>query len=103
MRLNLYEFDGSPMQPMYQLYNPPQMLPTTTLNALNTATATATAKAKRGLDGGDVVPLNWKSKYEQQDHMVHRINTDRLWWVGLAFTGIGGLLYFGPRRLGIRI
>lgn len=89
---------------MYQLYKPPQMLPTTTLLVLNTATATAkSGKTKRGLDGGDVVPLNWKSKFDQQDYMVHRINTDRLWWVGLAFTGIGGLLYFGPRRLGIRL
>lgn len=91
------------MQPLYQVYDPPQMLPTTTLHALTTATATATGKAKRGLEGGDVVPLNWKSKFEGQDRMVHRINTDRLWWVGLASTGIGGLLYFGPRRLGIRI
>lgn len=92
------------MQPLYQVFDPPQMLPTTTLHVINTATATAKAgKAKRGLDGGDVVPLNWKSKFEQGDRMVHRINTDRLWWVGLAFTGLGGLLYFGPRRLGIRI
>lgn len=92
------------MQPMYLFSNPPKMLPTTTLHAINPATATAKAgKAKRGLDGGDVVPLNWKSKFDQQDFMVHRINTDRLWWVGLAFTGMGGLLYFGPRRLGIRL
>lgn len=104
-RLNLYQFDGSPLAPMYQVYKPPEMLPTTTLNPTNTATATAgaTGKAKRGLDRE--VPLDWKLKFDNREtrEMVHRINADRLWWIGLGFTGIGGLLYFGPRRLGLRI
>ncbi|KAK4499247.1 hypothetical protein PRZ48_009760 [Zasmidium cellare] len=101
-RLNLYEFDGTPMQPMYLVYSPPEMLPTTTLNP-TTATATATGKSKRGLD--QEVPINWKLNFEQKQagDMVHTINADRLWWIGLAFTGIGGLLYFGPRRLGLRL
>lgn len=104
-RLNLYQFDGSPLAPMYQVYKPPEMLPTTTLNPTNTATASAgaTGKAKRGLDRE--VPLDWKLKFDNREtrEMVHRINADRLWWIGLGFTGIGGLLYFGPRRLGLRI
>ncbi|CAK1364124.1 unnamed protein product [Cercospora beticola] len=110
-RLNLWEFDGTPMQPFYIAFEPPQMLPTTTLHAATTETAKAGKKGKRGLeDAGPAsymeVPLNWKSKFEQGksgDMLVQNINPDRLWWVGLAFTGIGGLLYFGPRRLGLRI
>jgi hypothetical protein len=103
-RLNLYKFDGSPMNPMYLAYRPPQMLPTTTLNPLPTATATATGKknSKRGLDAE--VPLDWKLKLEPQGkHMVQHINADRLWWFGLGLTGVGGLLYMGPRRMGIHL
>lgn len=101
-RLNLYEFDGTPMQPMYLVYSPPEMLPTTTLNP-TTASATATGKSKRGLS--QEAPINWKLNFEQKQavDMAHMINADRLWWIGLAFTGIGGLLYFGPRRLGLRL
>lgn len=101
-RLNLFQFDGSPLQPMYLVYSPPQMLPTTTLNP-TTASATATGNSKRGLD--QEVPVNWKLKFEQKQagDMVQMINADRLWWIGLGFTGIGGLLYFGPRRLGLRL
>lgn len=105
-RLNLFEFDGTPMQPMYLVMSPPEMLPTTTLHKPTaTATATGKSKAKRGLDAFPEVPLNWKSKFDvnQSGDMVQRINPDRLWWIGLTFTGLGGLLYFGPRRLGLRL
>lgn len=106
-RLNLYQFDGSPMNPMYLAYSPPQMLPTTTLNPIGAATASASStgksNSKRGLDSE--VPLNWKFQLEDQktQEVVQHINADRLWWLGLGMTGIGGLLYMGPRRLGIRL
>ncbi|KAF1818878.1 ROT1-like protein [Dissoconium aciculare CBS 342.82] len=102
-RLNLYKFDGSPLPPMYLIYSPPQMLPTTTLHPASTASSTAAANAKRGLSP-EVPPilLSWSSDRHDED-IVHRINPERLWWVGLAFTGVGGLLYFGPRRLGMTL
>lgn len=102
-RLNLFRFDGSPLQPMYLAYNPPQMLPTTTLHPPS-ATATATKNSKRALDAE--VPLNWKLKLENAEdtkHVVQHINADRLWWIGLGMTGVGGLLYMGPRRMGIHL
>ena len=115
-RLDLFEFDGTPVNAMYLVYQPPQMLPTSTLNPTNTAsgTATATAKAKRTASAGNPkakrglqneVPLNWKSKLSagKSKDVVKNINADRLWWVGLAMTGVGGLLYLGPRRMGIQI
>jgi hypothetical protein len=88
---------------MYLVYSPPQMLPTTTLHPTATASSTAAANAKRGLSP-EVPPLlmSWSSD-RHDDDIVHRINPERLWWVGLAFTGVGGLLYFGPRRLGIQL
>ena len=93
------------MAPMYLVMSPPQMLPTTTLNPTTSATggAKSTNKAKRGLE--HEVPLNWKPQLFEASHgdVVQRINAERLWWVGLTFTGVGGLLYFGPRRLGLRL
>lgn len=104
-RLNLFQFDGAPMAPMYLVYSPPKMLPTSTLNPTTTSTkaAAATGKAKRSLERE--VPLNWKLKFDdkQTTEIVQRINADRLWWFGLTLTGVGGLLYFGPRRLGVRL
>ncbi|KNG90851.1 protein rot1, partial [Aspergillus nomiae NRRL 13137] len=41
-RLDLKSFDDSPMHPMYLVYQPPQMLPTTTLNPVS-----ETGKSKR--------------------------------------------------------
>lgn len=80
------------------------MLPTTTLNPLQAATASASAtgksNSKRGLDAE--VPLDWKVQLESQN-MVQHINADRLWWFGLGLTGVGGLLYMGPRRMGIHL
>lgn len=105
-RLNLYEFDGKPMNPMYLAFRPPQMLPTTTLNPIVEATASASAtgksNSKRGLNE---VPIDWKVQLESQNtaHMVQHINADRLWWFGLGLTGVGGLLYMGPRRMGIHL
>lgn len=105
-RLDLSKFDGSPIQPLYLVYSPPQMLPTSTLNPTTASgTAKATGKAKRGLAEQDIPLTGWKPmiRNKQDLEIVHRINADRLWWIGLGFTGIGGLLYFGPRRLGIRL
>ena len=106
-RLDMYKYDGSPMNPMYLAFSPPQMLPTTTLNPTSaSATATGSSKKKRSLE--NEVPLNWKLKFDGRSgpggaDVVHHINTDRLWWIGLAMTGVGGLLYLGPRRMGIQL
>ena len=94
------------MNPMYLAYRPPQMLPTTTLNPMQaTASASATGKSnsKRGLSAE--VPLDWKVQLENKNtqHIVQHINADRLWWFGLGLTGLGGLLYMGPRRMGIHL
>ncbi|KAK3678284.1 Reversal of tor2 lethality [Recurvomyces mirabilis] len=109
-RLDLHKFDKAPMNPMYLVFSPPQMLPTTTLNpttASATAGAKSTSKAKRSLDSE--IPLSWKLKLDGKDAgveeagVVHHINADRLWWLGLGLTGVGGLLYLGPRRMGVSL
>ena len=86
---------------MYLAYRPPQMLPTTTLNPTATASAAGKSnKVKRGLSQG--VPINWKAS-GKGSYAHETMNPDRWWWMGLTFTGVGGLLYFGPRRMGIQI
>ncbi|PWW74031.1 hypothetical protein C7212DRAFT_284053 [Tuber magnatum] len=77
-RLNLYKFDGAPMNPMYLAYRPPQMLPTQTLNPTESApkaTGASKLKVKRTL------PSNLKN--------VESINVDRWWWIGLGMTSVG--------------
>ena len=49
------------------------------------------------------VPINWKSKLGGTQQGVHKFNADRLWWIGLGMTGLGGLLYLGPRRMGVQL
>ncbi|PNS14634.1 hypothetical protein CAC42_1656 [Sphaceloma murrayae] len=101
-RLDLFQFDGAPLNPMYLVYSPPQMLPTGTLNPTSTATSGAKAtgrKVKR--DAGMEVPMNWKMG--RKSMAQHAMNPDWWWWMGMGFTGVGGLLYFGPRRMGIAL
>lgn len=97
-RLNLFRFDGSPMNPMYLVYRPPQMLPTMTLNPTAPATtagpvptAAAGAKVKRTAAAEELfTPMNQNVLSKK----TTAINVDRWWWVGVTMTGVGGLLYF---------
>jgi hypothetical protein len=97
MRLDLYQFNGAPMNPMYLAYNPPMMLPTITLNPTATATAapTSKAKARRGVE--DLLPLNkdvaHKKRDAAPDSLLHRLDLNVLWWTGIGMTVFGGAAY----------
>ncbi|KAH8804964.1 chaperone for protein-folding within the ER, fungal-domain-containing protein [Xylogone sp. PMI_703] len=86
-RLDLYKFDGSPMNPMFLAYRPPQMLPTSTLNP----TATPTGKSKRGLEGANI-PLNKNAHYLKKS-FTETIDPNFVWWMGLGLTLFGGAAY----------
>ncbi|KAK5138201.1 hypothetical protein LTR08_004896 [Meristemomyces frigidus] len=104
-RLDLYKFDGSPMNPMYLALTPPQMLPTTTLNpttVASTSTPTSTSTTRKPKQRRDL-PLTWAASAQAGETVLYHINAERLWWVGLAMTGVGGLLYLGPRRMGVQL
>jgi hypothetical protein len=88
LRLNLYRFDGSPLPPMYIAYQPPTMLPTTTLHP----TATAKSKMKRAVHMQRVDAQ--ESTYSHLSHLNPWLNPNHWWWCGLAFTGIGSILFF---------
>ncbi|KAL1976739.1 hypothetical protein VTN31DRAFT_3021 [Thermomyces dupontii] len=82
LRLDLEQFDGSPIQPLYIVYRPPEMLPTTTLNPTHGAT-----------------PMSDKSKRSAIEYIPGRTTTgsgpsyvDIWWWFGLVMTCVGGIL-----------
>ncbi|WEW59576.1 Reversal of tor2 lethality [Emydomyces testavorans] len=91
-RLNLYKFDGAPMNPMFLVYNPPQMLPTQTLNPTAQATPTGGSKAKRTLAGDGVTSRNARSITERHG----LFNPDNWWWAGvmMSFAGGAAVLYY---------
>lgn len=104
-RLDLFGFDGTPMNPMYLIYTVPDILPTTTLHPSapkSSASATAGSKLRKRSPGMNEMNAQLKA------HMATTLQSsamdpDRWWWVGLTLTGVGGLLYFGPRRMGLTI
>lgn len=91
LRLNLYEWDGTPVNPMYIAYNPPVMLPTQTMNPTAAAsTATAAAKAKRGVFGSN--PMN-QEKLRTPRSDRNWIDAGTIWWIGVGMTVVGGTAY----------
>jgi hypothetical protein len=96
-RLDLYMFDGSPLNPMFLAYSPPVMLPTVTLNPTATATAAATGKAKRDFIGEYALPLNKDAVHIKRglepQPLWNRLDLNILWWGGIGMTLFGGAAY----------
>jgi hypothetical protein len=93
-RLDLYQFDGTPMNPMFLAYSPPQMLPTVTMNP--TTTVTASAKAKRTVGASAQEALNKDALHIKRDFeraLIHRIDLNMLWWAGVGMIIFGGTAY----------
>jgi hypothetical protein len=97
-RLNLFKFDGSPMQPMYLMYSPPQMLPTQTLNPTTVAGAQATGKAKVKRDGEQEILMGAGKGFVQQPRS-ELYNADRWWWAGVGLTALGTVMYMLPTSM----
>jgi hypothetical protein len=82
-RLNLFKKDGAPLMPLYIAYETPNMLPTTTLNPLVTATAAA-SKQKRG-----DIPSSHEVLFRRSTN-----SADQWWWFGVFLTAGGGIMYY---------
>ena len=96
-RLDLFQFNGAPVNAMYLAYSPPQMLPTQTLNPTSTpkatgSTATSTANAKRSFEGPEEFrePLNKNALLPRKEPY----NPDKWWWFGVGLTAVGSVGYF---------
>ncbi|KAG4439494.1 Reversal of tor2 lethality [Cadophora sp. M221] len=100
-RLDLYQFNGAPIQPMYLAFTPPRMLPTITMNP----TTTAGGKKAKRTAGADPeteasheydVPLNKDAIHMKRDFeqpLLHRIDLNMVWWTGVGMTVFGGVAY----------
>lgn len=75
------------MQPMYLVYQPPEMLPTTTLNP--TVRVTATGKAKRDTVFGETAQTLHKNMLLTR---MDPATLDRWWWIGVIMTSVGGVV-----------
>ncbi|KAL4865549.1 protein rot1 [Aspergillus spectabilis] len=84
IRLDLHSFDGSPMIPMYLAYQPPEMLPTMTLNPITSR------KAKRQVQGESDAPFDLR-RLISKDTLV---DPDRWLWVGVVMSAMGGVAIF---------
>ncbi|KAF1813338.1 hypothetical protein P152DRAFT_315282 [Eremomyces bilateralis CBS 781.70] len=91
MRLNLFQFDGSPLMPLYQEYTSPLMLPVQTLNPTSTSTGAGTQKT------GSKFRRSVGDERVFQNPVLPRQNqmslADKWWWIGVGMTGLGGVLY----------
>lgn len=99
-RLNLYEFDGTPRPPLYLVYRPPQMLPTSTLNpGVKEEVKEHNSSSKR-----EVMPpvrerirrsLINRSRTSAQREVPISPLYNAVWWGGVSmiFVGAAGWLY----------
>ncbi|KAH7383668.1 chaperone for protein-folding within the ER, fungal-domain-containing protein [Cadophora sp. MPI-SDFR-AT-0126] len=98
-RLDLYQFNGAPIQPMYLAFTPPKMLPTITMNPTTASTgkkAKRTAGAEPEPDHGYDVPLNKDAIHMKRDFeqpLLHRVDLNMVWWTGVGMTLFGGVAY----------
>lgn len=80
--LQLYQFDGSKMQPLYLAYKPPLMLPTDALNPTDKASETKSSLRRR-------VRRSLENQYRTS--AVKDFSNDKydfLWWTAVAGIGV---------------
>lgn len=96
-KLQLFQFDKSPMQPLYLAYRPPMMLPTETLNPTETASgkAKSTGKSKRSLR--DTVKRNLENKHRTnaiKSKPKGILNSELVWYLSVGMIAIGSVMFF---------
>ncbi len=112
-KLNLYEWDGNPKQPMYLAYRPPMMLPTEALNPtsqaqLDKANKQIASKGSFGVTGGDAATNGETTAVRKRDGLRERVrrslenrnrtnarkteqSVDYIWWGGIGMVIIGAV------------
>lgn len=75
--LQIFQFDGSKMQPLYLAYKPPLMLPTYALNPTDGASKTKTSLRKR-------VKRSLENSYRTTAIKDFSSNYDNYWYIGIG-------------------
>lgn len=101
-KLQLYAFDGAPLQPLYLSYRPPMMLPTNTLNPVttvvedgkeSTAKVSSSSSQKRSLK--QLIKRNLENKHKTNAKRItfSFYSSEAFWYLSTAMIGIGSLLF----------
>lgn len=99
-RLDMYQFDGTPITPMYLVYRPAQMLPTVTMNPGVKDKINGASNAKRDVNA----PIRERIRRS----LINRYRTsatrdlpqndlyNSVWWGGVSMMALGaaGWIYF---------
>lgn len=88
MKLQIYQFDGSLMQPLYLAYRPPLMLPTEALNPTDAASETKSTlrrRVKRSLENQYRTTATKSFSYEKYD---------KYWWAAVGVIGVASASIF---------
>jgi len=88
-RLDLFEWDGTPMQPLYLAYRPPLMLPTETLNPTEKSDATPTGQSLRKR-----VRRSLENQKRTKAVRTSTFDHDFWWWSAIGLVSAGSLGYF---------
>ncbi|KAK7206627.1 protein ROT1 [Myxozyma melibiosi] len=88
-RLNLYEWDGTPVRPLYLAYRPPLMLPTVTMNP-TTAAASSTSTS---VSSRHRIKRSFQNRHVTNAYKKSYLNYDFWWWTGVFLMVGGGSSY----------
>lgn len=98
-KLQLYQSDGSPMQPMYLAYRPPVMLPTVTLNPTTAATSDGATSTESSTEGKSLRQLVRRSLENKHRTTAVRkpagsfLNSNFFWYLSAGMIGVGSLIF----------
>ncbi|SCV03905.1 LAME_0H14180g1_1 [Lachancea meyersii CBS 8951] len=93
--LQLYQSDGSPMQPLYLAYRPPMMLPTETLNPTKTSSGSKStgSNQKRSLRSMVKRSLENRHKTNAIKRNDSFVNSKFFKWVSVGLIGAGSVTF----------
>ncbi|CCH58039.1 hypothetical protein TBLA_0A02400 [Henningerozyma blattae CBS 6284] len=87
-KLQIYQFDGSPMQPLYLAYRPPMMLPTQAINSASSSNSTS----KRSLR--DLVKRNLQNKYKTNASKTSSfVDSNIFWYISTGMLCLGSIIF----------
>lgn len=89
-KLQIYQFDGSMMQPLYLAYKPPMMLPTETINV---EPAETSGVSKRSLRQVVKRNLENRGRTNAQRISTNYWNSNTFWYLSTGLLGVGSLLF----------
>lgn len=83
-KLQLYRFDGSPVNPLWLVYRPPKMLPLEELDAGRKRDGEQRRRMKRELEEEE-------GKEGLGEKVIEIVEPDAVWWAGVVMV-IAGLM-----------